>query len=75
LKVPLSVADLAFQNMSTDAENEFFADGISEEILNLLADVSGLSVASRTSAFAYTSKTLPSHGAVDRCRDRPPPVV
>ena len=54
-----SVAVLAFQNMSTDAENEFFADGISEEILNLLADVSGLSVASRTSAFAYKSKTLP----------------
>jgi len=54
-----SVAVLAFQNMSADAENEFFADGISEEILNLLADVSGLSVASRTSAFAYKSKTMP----------------
>ncbi len=54
-----SVAVLAFQNMSTDAENEFFADGISEEILNLLADVSGLSVASRTSAFAFKSKDLP----------------
>ena len=54
-----SVAVLAFQNMSTDAENEFFADGISEEILNLLADVSGLSVASRTSAFAFKGKTLP----------------
>lgn len=54
-----SVAVLAFQNMSADAENEFFADGISEEILNLLADVSGLSVASRTSAFAYKGKTLP----------------
>jgi TolB-like protein len=54
-----SVAVLAFQNMSTDAENEFFADGISEEILNLLADVSGLSVASRTSAFAFKSKSLP----------------
>jgi len=54
-----SVAVLAFQNMSADAENEFFADGISEEILNLLADVSELSVASRTSAFAYKGKSLP----------------
>jgi len=54
-----SVAVLAFHNMSADAENEFFADGISEEILNLLADVSGLSVASRTSAFAFKGKTLP----------------
>ena len=54
-----SVAVLAFHNMSADAENEFFADGISEEILNLLADVSELSVASRTSAFAFKGKTLP----------------
>jgi TolB-like protein len=54
-----SVAVLAFENMSADAENAFFADGISEEILNLLADVSELSVASRTSAFAFKGKTLP----------------
>jgi TolB-like protein/Flp pilus assembly protein TadD len=54
-----SLAVLAFENMSTDAENEFFADGISEEILNLLADVSGMSVASRTSAFAFKGKDLP----------------
>ena len=54
-----SVAVLAFENMSTDAENEFFADGISEEVLNLLADVSELSVVSRTSAFAFKGKSLP----------------
>jgi adenylate cyclase len=54
-----SVAVLAFENMSADAENEYFADGISEEILNLLADVGGLSVASRTSAFAFKGKDLP----------------
>jgi TolB-like protein/Tfp pilus assembly protein PilF len=49
----VSIAVLPFTNMSTDAENEYFADGISEEILNLLADVRDLSVASRTSAFAF----------------------
>jgi TolB-like protein len=54
-----SVAVLAFQNMSADADNEYFADGISEEILNLLADVSGLSVASRTSAFAFKGTDTP----------------
>ena len=54
-----SIAVLPFVNMSGDAENEYFSDGIYEEILNLLADVSELSVASRTSAFAYKSKTLP----------------
>jgi TolB-like protein len=54
-----SVAVLAFENMSADADNEYFADGISEEILNLLADVRALSVASRTSAFAFKGKELP----------------
>ena len=48
-----SVAVLAFENMSPDPENAFFAEGISEEILNVLAGVKGLKVASRTSAF-YT---------------------
>jgi TolB-like protein len=54
-----SVAVLAFENMSADADNEYFADGISEEILNLLADVNGMDVASRTSAFAFKGKNLP----------------
>jgi adenylate cyclase len=54
-----SLAVLAFENMSADADNEYFADGISEEILNLLADVRGMSVASRTSAFAFKGKELP----------------
>ena len=55
----LSVAVLPFANMSADADNEYFADGISEEILNLLADVRDLSVASRTSAFAFKGKDTP----------------
>ena len=54
-----SVAVLAFENMSADTDNEYFADGISEEILNLLAGVKGMSVASRTSAFAFKGKELP----------------
>jgi TolB-like protein/Tfp pilus assembly protein PilF len=48
-----SVAVLAFENMSPDAENEYFADGISEEILNVLADLPELRVIARTSAFSF----------------------
>lgn len=54
-----SIAVLPFVNMSTDAENEFFADGISEELLNILAGVEGLDVASRTSAFSFKGKDTP----------------
>jgi serine/threonine protein kinase/tetratricopeptide (TPR) repeat protein len=48
-----SVAVLPFVNMSNDPENEFFADGITDDIITALARVEGLHVASRTSAFAY----------------------
>ena len=48
-----SVAVLPFTNMSADAENEFFTDGITEEIINALTKVRALDVASRTSAFAF----------------------
>jgi serine/threonine protein kinase/tetratricopeptide (TPR) repeat protein len=48
-----SIAVLPFTNMSTDAENELFTDGISEEIINALTKVRALDVASRTSAFAF----------------------
>ncbi len=54
-----SIAVLPFVNMSADADNEYFSDGISEELLNVLAKVSSLRVASRTSAFAYKGKELP----------------
>ena len=53
-----SIAVLPFVNMSADAENEFFSDGISEELLNVLVRVDGLGVASRTSAFAYKGSKL-----------------
>jgi TolB-like protein len=51
-----SIAVLPFVNMSPDADNEFFADGISEELLNILAGIDGLKVASRTSAFSFKGK-------------------
>ena len=53
-----SIAVLPFVNMSADASNQYFSDGISEELLNVLARVDGLSVASRTSAFAYKGRDL-----------------
>jgi len=48
-----SIAVLPFVNMSGDAENEYFSDGISEEILNLLVKLPKLRVSSRTSSFAF----------------------
>jgi adenylate cyclase len=51
-----SIAVLPFANMSSDPEQEFFSDGISEEIINMLAQVPGLKVAGRTSAFSFKGK-------------------
>jgi adenylate cyclase len=48
-----SIAVLPFMNLSSDPENEYFSDGITEEILNALVKVSDLKVASRTSSFAF----------------------
>ena len=53
-----SIAVLPFANMSDDASNEFFADGITEELLNLLAKIPQLEVTSRTSAFQFKGKEL-----------------
>ena len=47
-----SIAVLPFENLSSDASKDYFSDGVSEEILNLLAQVEGLNVAARTSSFA-----------------------
>jgi serine/threonine-protein kinase len=51
-----SVAVLPFLNLSADQENEFFADGITEEIINALAQIKGLHVAARTSSFSFKGK-------------------
>jgi len=51
-----SIAVLPFVNMSSDTEQEYFSDGISEEILNSLARVKDLKVAGRTSSFAFKGK-------------------
>ena len=48
-----SIAVLPFVNMSNDPEQEYFSDGISEELLNVLAQFPGLQVAARTSAFQF----------------------
>ncbi len=53
-----SIAVLPFANMSGDAENEYFSDGISEEIINALAQLPGLRVAARTSAFSFKGKNV-----------------
>jgi len=53
---PKSIAVLPFVNMSNDPENEYFSDGIAEEIINALTKVQALRVTSRTSAFAYKGK-------------------
>ncbi len=52
-----SIAVLPFVNMSADPENEYFTDGIAEEIINALTKVQALRVASRTSAFAFKGKS------------------
>ena len=51
-----SIAVLPFANMSADKDNEYFSDGLAEEIINALAHVPGLKVTARTSAFAFRGK-------------------
>lgn len=51
-----SVAVLPFNNMSSDPDNEFFSDGLTEELLNVLAKNPGLKVTGRTSSFAFKGK-------------------
>ena len=55
---PNSIAVLPFVNMSSDVEQEFFSDGISEELLNLLARLPELQVIARTSSFAFKGKEV-----------------
>jgi TolB-like protein/AraC-like DNA-binding protein/Flp pilus assembly protein TadD len=54
-----SIAVLPFVNMSDSAENEYFSDGMTEEIINALAKIKELKVTSRTSAFSFKNQNLP----------------
>ena len=54
-----SVAVLAFANLSDDKANEYFSDGISEELLNVLAKIPDLKVSARTSSFYFKGKQVP----------------
>ena len=53
-----SIAVLPFANMSADKENEYFGDGLAEEVINALAQVTGLQVAGRTSSFQFRGKDI-----------------
>ena len=55
-KAAPSIAVLPFANMSRDADDEYFSDGLAEEIINALAQMPGLKVIARTSAFAFKGK-------------------
>jgi TolB-like protein/Tfp pilus assembly protein PilF len=53
-----AIAVLPLANMSADPENEYFSDGVTEDIINALAKVPGIQVASRTSSFAFKGKDV-----------------
>ena len=61
-----SVAVLPFTNMSANPEDEYFGDGMAEEIINALGQVPGLRVAARTSAFAFRGKAHDLRAVGDR---------
>lgn len=56
MHTPKSIVVLPFENISSDPENDYFADGVTEEIINALSKVEGLKVTARTSSFAYKNK-------------------
>jgi TolB-like protein/tetratricopeptide (TPR) repeat protein len=60
-----SIAVLPFANLSGDREQEYFSDGLAEEILNLLAKISGLRVIARTSSFAFRGKEQDIRGIAE----------
>jgi TolB-like protein/Tfp pilus assembly protein PilF len=58
-KGPLAIAVLPFRNMSGSQENEYFSDGMTDDLIQALGTVKGLEVAARTSSFAFKGKNLP----------------
>ena len=65
-----SIAVLPFTNLSMDPENEFFADGITEEIINALAQIEHLHVAARSSAFFFKGKYVDLQAIGERLKVR-----
>lgn len=63
---PKSIAVLPFVNMSNDIDNEYFSDGITEEIINALTTVKSLKVIARTSSFAFKNKNIDVRTIGDR---------
>jgi eukaryotic-like serine/threonine-protein kinase len=53
-----SIAVLPFVNMSTDPDNEYFSDGLAEELINVLTKIKGIRVVARTSAFSFKGKEI-----------------
>jgi TolB-like protein/AraC-like DNA-binding protein/cytochrome c-type biogenesis protein CcmH/NrfG len=66
MQADLSIAVLPFKNMSSDQENEYFCDGITEEIINALAKIQTLKVTSRTSSFHFKNKEIPISQIADK---------
>jgi TolB-like protein/AraC-like DNA-binding protein/Tfp pilus assembly protein PilF len=63
-----SIAVLPFQNMSSNKENEYFCDGLTEEVINALAKIKELSVTSRTSSFFFKNKQVTSKEIKEKLR-------
>jgi serine/threonine protein kinase/Flp pilus assembly protein TadD len=61
-----SIAVLPFLNMSSDRENEYFSDGLTEELINSLLKIEGLNVVSRTSSFAFKGTNLDIRQIADK---------
>jgi len=65
-----AIAVLPFVNLSPERENEYFSDGMTEEIINALTRVKGLRVAARTSCFAFKGKDLDAQTIAGRLKVR-----
>jgi serine/threonine protein kinase/Tfp pilus assembly protein PilF len=63
-----SVAVLPFANLSPDRENEYFADGMTEELINALTKIEGLRVPARTSSFAFKGQNLSARAIAESLR-------
>jgi TolB-like protein/DNA-binding SARP family transcriptional activator len=64
--LPTTIAVLPFVDVSPDGSNEFFSDGLTEEIINALSKIEGLRVPARTSAFAFKGKNIDVREVGDR---------